>query len=113
MENQESDHLFEGKKNSDGTTQELMKTRAGVVVSESFYDRDHRLIERRDYDAAGNVTGRAVYEQDGQRKPLKTTSYDRDGNVVFVQERGKPPIFYGEHQAGAPTFMRANNQKQS
>jgi len=108
-----SEYIFEECPNADGTSRKVMKTLAGVVVSESFCDRNQQMIERKDYDAAGNVTGRAIYEQDGQRKPLKTTTYDAKGNLIFVQERGKPPVFYGEHQAGAPPFMRADNQMKS
>jgi len=113
MESTEPQYIFEEFPNADGTSRKVMKTPDGVMTSESIYDRNHQLIERKDYDAAGNITGRAIYEQDGQRKPLKTTSYDHKGNLIYVQERGKPPIFYGEHQAGAPQFMRADNQKKS
>lgn len=108
-----AEHIFEEHNSADGTSRQVMKNLTGVIVSESFYDRDHRLIERKDYDERGKVVGRAVYEQDGQRKPLRTTSYDAKGNLIFVQERGKPPTFYGEHQAGAPPFMRADEQKKS
>jgi hypothetical protein len=107
MKKQESEYVFEEKNNLDGTVLELMKTLTGIVVSESLYDGNHLIIERRDYDATGSVTNRVVYEQDGQRKPLKTTSYDHKGNVIFIQERGKPPIFHGEYKVSAPSFMRA------
>lgn len=113
METEEPEYIFEEGKKADGTTLRVMKTLSGVVVNESVLNREGRELESRSFDAAGNVTGRAVYEQDGQRKPLKTTSYDGKGNLIFIQERGKSPIFYGEHQAGKPPFMCADNQKKS
>ncbi|HQL42234.1 MAG TPA: hypothetical protein PLO93_08075 [Candidatus Omnitrophota bacterium] len=113
METQEPEYIFEDTKNADGTTVRVMKTLSGIVVSESVLNSEGREIENKSFDATGNVTGRAVYEQDGQRKPLKVTSYDGKGNLIFTQERGKPPIFYGEHQAGKPPFMCADSQKKS
>jgi len=105
----EEDYIFEEQKNADGTSSTFMKTPEGVLVCRSEYDPERRLIERTDFDTDGRVTSRAVYEQDGQSKPLKTSSYDARGNLIFVQKRGQTPVFYGEYQAGKPPFMCADN----
>lgn len=62
------------------------------------------------HDAAGNVSGREIDEQDDQRKPLKTAAYDAKGDLIFVEERGNSPIFYGTPPAGKPLFMCAGTQ---
>ena len=111
MNRKDPEYIFEDKNGAEGTTLTLMKTPAGVLVGEILRDNAGREIENKSYDASGNIIRRTAYDWDDQRKPVKTTTWDAKGNLISIHERGKPPIFYGEHQAGAPPFMRADNQK--
>lgn len=106
--NPETDYVFDEEKFPDGTTRTLIRNKAGVLIGEEFRDRNNRRTESRAYDEKGNLTNRTVYEQDGGPKALKITSYDAEGNLVFVQERDRPPIFHGKYKEGKPPFMRAD-----
>ena len=110
MKNEE-DYVFEEHQNADGTSYILMKMPDGLTVCKSTYDHEKRLVERVDYDKDGHIAARALYDHDSQEKPKRTTSFDADGNLVFIQIRGHPPVFYGEYQAGKPAFMCADQQR--
>jgi hypothetical protein len=105
--NDDPEYIHEEKNNVDGTFEKLVKNQKGVIVCREIYNCNHRVIESLDYDDEGNFSRRAVYEQDGHRKPLKITAYDHNGDIIYVHERGRPPIFYGNYRAGKPTFMRS------
>jgi hypothetical protein len=107
--NDEPEYVSEINRNSDGTSEKLLKNREGRIISRSIFNCNDDEVERFHYDAEGNISGRAVYEVDGHRKPLKTTAYDSKGNVIFVKERGKSPVFYGDYRSGAPPFMRSKD----
>lgn len=103
----DNDFVFEESRNADGSSVQVMKNKNGSVVCQSYFDPRHQLIERRDYDEGGNLKAKAVYEQDGHSKPLKTTAYDASGALIFMQERGQPPVFFGAHRAGKPAHLQA------
>ena len=102
-----NDFVYEESRNADGSSIQLMRSKVGITLCESIFDARRQLIERRDYDETGRLKGRAVYEQDGEHKPLKTTAYDANGALIFVQERGRAPVFYGTHRAGKPKQLQS------
>ncbi len=97
------DYTFESHQRPDGKIVKRTKNLAGIVVSEDLTSHG-RVIESKSFDhQTGAFTGRAVYEWDEERKPLRTTEYDAEGDVVWIQERGQPPSV-GEFYRGAKPF---------
>ena len=79
------------KERPDGTNEVLMKDREGRVACRRIFNSKGQVVERIDYDTEGNISGRAVYEQDGHRKPLKTTAYDgKATSFLFRKEESRP-----------------------
>ena len=67
----------------------------GMTVVELIVDERRREIQKTFFDDQGQMTKRVVYEYDAERKPRLTVVFDREGNVVMRQERGKPPMITG------------------
>jgi hypothetical protein len=104
----ELQHTFEEKVLPDGSVVCDMKNAAGVLKRRRTINADGSLTERISYNNDGKVIGRTIYFKDGNRKPLKTTAYDGAGEIIFTQDRGKPPVFYGKYKAGVPKWMWGN-----
>jgi hypothetical protein len=73
----------------------------GMLRVKSILDERGREILVISYDDQGQVRTRTVYEYDEERKPRLKIAYDRHGNIVFRQERGKrPEIFEHRNERG-------------
>jgi hypothetical protein len=66
----------------------------GMLRVKSILDEQGREILRISYDDQGQVRRRRVYKYDEERKPRLKIAYDRLGNIVFRQERGKRPEIF-------------------
>ncbi len=67
----------------------------GITVVESILDEQRREVQKTFFDDQGLMRRRIVYEYDAERKPRLKTAFDREGNVVMRQERGKRPVILG------------------
>jgi len=73
----------------------------GMLRVKSILDERRREILRISYDDQGQMRRRRVYEYDEERKPRLIIAYDRYGNIVLRQERGKrPEIFERGNERG-------------
>jgi len=86
----------------DGCMHRLSLTAEGIVVSEEVCNSLGDVIEVFDFDSDGAQISRVVYDYTSQRQLLKTTSYDRRGDVIYVQNAGKAPVFYGKYKNSFP-----------
>ena len=108
----DQEYTFESHRRSDGKPVEVMKNRAGIVVSEKLLSGG-RVVEALSFDEKdGKLSTRTLYEWDQGRKPLRTTTYDAEGDVVMSQERDKPPVT-GEFYRGEKPFHVYPKKKNS
>jgi hypothetical protein len=63
----------------------------GVLLIEAVCDACGREIEKKFYDDDGTLSKRTLYEYDDERRPKLVLGYDRNGKLVWRQERGKRP----------------------
>jgi hypothetical protein len=67
----------------------------GVIQIECRIDKNGREIEKLFYDDDGQLRERTIYEHDSQdRRPKVTTSFDKNGKLIFRHERGKRPELF-------------------
>ncbi len=105
-----TDHTFESRQLPDGKIVRLMKNAAGIVVGEDLTSLG-RTIENRSFDqVTGALVTRTIYEHDGRRKPLRRTTYDADGDMMLMQERGSPPVV-GDRYRGERPFHVYSKKK--
>ena len=93
----DSDELvFEEVRHGENHFKRTGKLKAtGITVMESIMDERRREVQKTFFDDQGQMTKRVVFEYDAERKPRLTMVFDREGNVVMKQERGKPPVISG------------------
>jgi hypothetical protein len=68
----------------------------GVKVLESIKTEDGRETERLVFRDTGEFKKRIIYEYDQERRPRLITAFDRQGEMIFRQERGKRPELFEE-----------------
>ena len=64
----------------------------GITGMEIILDERRREVQKTFFDDQGQMRERVVYEYDAERKPRLITAFDKEGNIVMRQERGKRPV---------------------
>jgi len=64
----------------------------GITGMEIILDERRREVQKTFFDDQGQMRTRVVHEYDAERKPRLSTVYDREGNILMKQERGKRPV---------------------
>ena len=107
----EDQYSFEERQLEDGTFVRLTTDRERRLICEERLNRARQILEKLEFGESGELTGRTVYEQDGQRKPLRTTLYAPDGAVIWTQQRGQAPVISAQYQGNRPFEVRMQPKK--